>query len=964
MAHTSFHISKVIRQRLQLAESGNWIQLLRQYLEASRVNQTSVQRKFLEHSLSEPPSAERLREKAVNKAKQGNLHAARNILCGQIAAPLTPATATVVDALVAVEVPRCETSAQEKLFSDIRGMTAKFAPPKMRAIRRRLYSLNLGAESGPSGMRNAHVTCLARAHNGLVALQKWVRMWKAGEVSEDSALLWTSSIVVPIDCGSRQDGSRKLRPIALTEHMLKFTESVIIDECLPQLRGAFEPHQLGAGTADGNVLIYRILQTWLNDIESHGQVEPHAPVVEERNPSNDVLLGLDMENAYGRFFRSAALKATVARVPELAHLVLAEWGPGRTMYWQRIDGEWKISPTMRGGWQGSRLAMIMFCMSLEQSMDAMPQPVKDHVSRVGYQDDTYFVGNMYTLASEWDGVNEAFASGGHRLNGTKSSVFLPCWNDVPTAGMPQILQQWLAQICRSSNGLATMGCAAQGTFESALGPYQFALESARKRLDRASIFKDKLTELVATDTDDSTLHVAWLLTTKSLNQTLTYDARLLRPEVLAGVTGQLGSMVRTAVEHIMGRSLTGDAWEQLQLPGPLGGMGLRLPTVSSHAAYLSTWISCRDKVNLLCAALGRVAMNTVGEVDALASQAHLRAAGVEVRLYGEVTFTGPGSDTYSSGPWTQDCSAAQIFSHTPRFSCMQYGSGSKLHARIMRGLEAITATRLHAALPAYQQTVLLSCGGQGSGKFWSTIPGRPDHFMGNLHFKSAMSLRLGLVDVPDGAVCQIQKSTSAEGSGLDQCLCTLERDLQHPFLCKAGPARMRPHRSIAETLACEFKKQGAHVDLERACPDLCKVAENGHITEAILDVVYHLPGGPYQRKIDVTIRCPFAGRYSHVATRPGVAASGGVKDKLDRYGHGVICLSFETFGRLDPLSCDALRNLAADIEHRVTARPPSRRLYNKVRMSLERALLFEMADLALLSLGHSSGLNRRRRPDG
>ena len=109
------------------------------------MNQNSIQRKFLEHSLSEPPSAERLREKAVSKAKQGNLHAARNILCGQIAAPLTPATATVVDALVAVEVPRCETIEQEKLFTEIRGLTAKFAPPKMRVIRRRLYSLNLGS---------------------------------------------------------------------------------------------------------------------------------------------------------------------------------------------------------------------------------------------------------------------------------------------------------------------------------------------------------------------------------------------------------------------------------------------------------------------------------------------------------------------------------------------------------------------------------------------------------------------------------------------------------------------------------------------------------------------------------------------------------------------------------------------------------------------------------------------------
>ena len=955
--HTSFAVIKIVKQRLQLAESCKWMELLRDYQNDLVSFQTTMEQNFTAHSLSEPVSIDKLHEKCVSKVKQGNLHAAKNILCGQTCAPLDAATASQVDGLVAVDTPVTELGVQEQLFDEIRKTTTTNKLPKMRSVRRRLYAINLGAEAGPSGMRNSHITCLLKVFNGLVALQKWVGMWKSGSLQPETSALWTASVVVPIDCGAKPDGSRKLRPIALTEHLLKASESIIIDDALAALRAAFEPHQLGTGTADGNVLIYRILQAWLFDIEAHGNsatCEPGSFL--ETNGHSDVMVGLDMENAYGRFLRSAAIRGLNARVPELARLVHAVWGQKSTTYWQRVDGAWRAATTARGGWQGSRWAMLLFCFALEDSMDAMPEEVQSKVTRVGYQDDTYLVGNAFVSERNWGNICAAFEAGGHKLNSSKTCAYLPCWVGTPTDQLPAVLQSWFACITRSTQGLATMGCAAQGSCESVLGPFQYALHAARKRIDKASVFYEKLLELMCRCADEASLHAAWLLTAKSLNQTLCYDARLLPLEVVACVTSQLGSMVRRAAGRIAGCTISSEAWEQVQLPGPLGGMGLRLAESSAHAAYLSTWISCASKVGLLCSQLSRPTACSVGREAAIASQQALRINGVAVRLDGEVSFTDESAGAYAAGPWSKDCSPSSLFSYSYRSSSNVAGSGTKLHARIMRGLEALQATGLHARLPPYCQTVMLSCGGSGAGKFWSTMPGRADHFMDNMHFRMAMCMRLGMVSVPAGAVCQIPKASE----GGEHCLCSLETEIVHPYLCKAGPARLRPHRSLAETLAREAKKLGAHVDLERACPDLYQVRENGHITEAILDVVYHLPGGPRQRKIDVTIRCPFAQRYADTSTVGGVAAACGVSDKLARYGPSVLCLSFETFGRMSAESMTCLRDMAADFEHRVTARLPGRRLYDKWRMSLERALYFEMADMVLLSLGHSSGLHRRR----
>eukprot|EP00973_Karenia_brevis_P086864 12047634-Karenia_brevis.AAC.1 len=88
-----------------------------------------------------------------------------------------------------------------------------------------------------------------------------------------------------------------------------------------------------------------------------------------------------------------------------------------------------------------------------------------------------------------------------------------------------------------------------------------------------------------------------------------------------------------------------------------------------------------------------------------------------------------------------------------------------------------------------------------------------------------------MVSPPAGATCQISKAGTTE----EKCLQTIMAPCIHPHVCKAGPARLRPHRAVMVALKNVFTKAGAEVDLERAMPCLYTVAPTGVITEAILD---------------------------------------------------------------------------------------------------------------------------------
>ena len=96
-----------------------------------------------------------------------------------------------------------------------------------------------------------------------------------------------------------------------------------------------------------------------------------------------------------------------------------------------------------------------------------------------------------------------------------------------------------------------------------------------------------------------------------------------------------------------------------------------------------------------------------------------------------------------------------------------------------------------------------------------------------------------------------------------------------------------------------------------------------------------------------------------------VAAAAGEFEKLERYGATVVPLSFEPYRRLGKESAKALRMMAlnaASFNNSIGI--PGSRLYGKWRGELERSLLYETADIVLLSLGHSSGFHSLRSRSG
>ena len=172
------------------------------------------------------------------------------------------------------------------------------------------------------------------------------------------------------------------------------------------------------------------------------------------------------------------------------------------------------------------------------------------------------------------------------------------------------------------------------------------------------------------------------------------------------------------------------------------------------------------------------------------------------------------------------------------------------------------------------------------------------------------------------------------------------------MLCKAGPARLRPHRALQRRLGQLLTSAGANVDYERPVPDFYRLRTDGSVQDAILDIVATFPGDVCYHAIDVSIRAPQASRYADTATRAGVPSSTGSAEKVRRYGTDVLPIVFEPGGRVCDNGLAALQKLSTAAAATNMRSEGGRPLWQKWRMHLECALQFALADIILLGVGH------------
>ena len=173
----------------------------------------------------------------------------------------------------------------------------------------------------------------------------------------------------------------------------------------------------------------------------------------------------------------------------------------------------------------------------------------------------------------------------------------------------------------------------------------------------------------------------------------------------------------------------------------------------------------------------------------------------------------------------------------------------------------------------------------------------------------------------------------------------------HPTVCKQGVARQRPHRSLAAAMARCLRRVGAEIDLERTVVELAHFAEDGAVSEAVLDLWVAFPGHTSPLYLDVTIRCPLAQRYTTAWKTPGAAATYAVRQKEARYGPKVITIALESYGRIAVETAAALESIACTAGDGLRDRWAAPRLVPLWRATLQRAVVYATADVDLLALG-------------
>ena len=259
---------------------------------------------------------------------------------------------------------------------------------------------------------------------------------------------------------------------------------------------------------------------------------------------------------------------------------------------------------------------------------------------------------------------------------------------------------------------------------------------------------------------------------------------------------------------------------------------------------------------------------------------------------------------------------------------------------------------------------MLSSGGAGAGGLWVAMPYRSTDFFDTAHFRCGTSLRLGEVRPPHAATCKIltravhdEEGQGDPGAQARECGHVLGPRGEHALLCKAGPARMRPHRHLAAVLCKEMRAIGAEVDMERVVPELIdkRPQTPAEKRDAVLDLVVSFPGAFAQSWVDVSIRCPHAKRYGRADHVPGEAAAKAADEKHERYGPFVLPLAFESYGRLGSAGRRTLEILAAHAGACAKDHWAVQRLVPRWSSALELAVTFSTAEVVLLSLGGRVG---------
>ena len=172
---------------------------------------------------------------------------------------------------------------------------------------------------------------------------------------------------------------------------------------------------------------------------------------------------------------------------------------------------------------------------------------------VGYQDDQY-VGSTFKAFLIYEPyLLSALERDGHSLEPTKSQLWIPALDAVPTLEAPPQSQAAWSRYKRGQHGVKALGASADGRHETDIQPDGgIALTPVIARAQACHGLLDQLDAMLQAQTHEQTFHAVWTLLQSSCVRAFDYDARMVGAAKLHDTVVPVYERIDTVVAQILG----------------------------------------------------------------------------------------------------------------------------------------------------------------------------------------------------------------------------------------------------------------------------------------------------------------------------------------------------------------------------------------------------------------------------
>lgn len=802
-----------------------------------------------------PASSGRRRKVAEQEKLAGRVQ--RHLLNGSVskaaraleAAPL--ADASLPEVMNSLRKLHPEAAPAEPLDVDLPAL--QVSGDDLKKVMDGLGKFHRGSAGGPSGWTFEMVMAVAQStEDGFNAVLAFVNLILSGELPRCGELL--DSLLLGL-----QKPAGGVRPIAVGEVWYRLAGLCALEVVGREAGNSLAPLQVGCGTRGGV------------DAVAHGVATALAA-----DPQN-VLLTVDMQNAFNRVDRAAVYAAVKQRVPEL--LPVVQWAYGAPSLLHVVGAAEGAPPleSQRGVKQGDPLGPLLFSLALQGPLERLDAAVPN-APKVAYLDDFSAVGRPEAIRSIYgrlvgDGPESA-GSIGLTAVPTKSALY-----GADEAACSVLSHQIGVPYRR--DGVVVVGVP--------LGTPDFVRDWVQGRADKVAGLTHKVAELPLPKQSQL------LILRLSLAARMLHLQRTVDWELLAPATRRVEDGLVTAAARIF-RLPTGEGpagcapvaspkVAQLLLPVRHGGFGLRVTSqVEAKAAFLAG-----------AATAQRVMAEGPSEFRPFDGPARPAL----LQRWHDVLDSCGGAEGLSAAD--RDLPAKCVRETLPRLQAVvsRY-VGDQEGKAFFDACDTDTAAGVHDA-----QRIRSERGGPASA-FLAATPGQATT-MGDNAFVSSGRHRLGL-----GVHCVAETPLCA-------CAAGLAGSPDHAMVC-TQVARMRTlrHDQVAYAVRRIIQASGCNSSMEPPYRRFRGSDQQGVGNEGMHrgDILCILPDGS-MLIIDVVITHPGAPTYAQRAARvDGYAAKRAAQEKTrdfekfaDGAQYGFVPFAVESYGRLGTEAIEFIKTL-------------------------------------------------------